>query len=632
MTRVPSRAVHRWVLAVLVAVQAVALTAQSGSWPSPAIAYRLSFPQREHRLLDVAVTFTNVPDGPFRLRMSRSSPGRYAVHQFAKNLFDLRVTDGAGAPLAVTHSKPEEWVVATHGRTVAVSYRMFGDRVDGTYLSVDPTHAHINMPAAIVWAVGLDRQPIEVRFEPPPGSKWRVATQLFPGPDEHTFTAPNLQYLFDSPTELSAYRLKEFTVANADGKSFLIRIAAHTDSARMSTKDVDDYAMGVERIVKEAKTVFGEYPQFDTGTYTFLADYLPTNGGDGMEHRNSTVVSGRGRIQSGLGTASHEFFHCWNVERIRPQGLEPFNFEEANLTDSLWVAEGFTQYYGSLIMGRAGLAQIGATVRGMGNVADSVINGSGRQFRSPVEMSHHAPFTDAARAVDPTNFGITFISYYTYGAGVALGLDLTLRDRTDGKVTLDDFMRAMWRAHGKPGGPQPGLVAKPYALTDLRDRLAEVSGDKAFADDFYKRYMIGREVVDYARLLQRAGVVLRKRNPGRAWAGAWFNTNEDPARIPNLQAPGTPAYEAGLEQGDQVTSIDGKAIASNQQALEAIASRKPGDTVTVGFKRRDGASRTTKMVLKEDPALDAVLLEDTGGTPTAAQKAFREKWLGSQQR
>ena len=320
-----------------------------------------------------------------------------------------------------------------------------------------------------------------------------------------------MQYLFDSPTELSDHVLREFSVRNPDGKSYSIRAAIHTDQLAAGRRGVPP---GRAAIVNEAVTVFGEYPAFDTGTYTFLADYLPTNGGDGMEHRNSTVVSGRGNVRSGLGTASHEFFHAWNVERIRPQGLEPFNYEEANLTDSLWVAEGFTQYYGSLIMGRAGLSDVKRTVRGMGSLADSVINDPGRQFRSPVEMSHHAPFTDAARSVDPTNFGITFIWYYTYGGAVALGLDLSLRDKTNGKVTLDDFMRAMWKVHGKPDGPQPGLVAKPYSLTDLRDRLAEVSGDRAFAEEFYRRYMIGREVVDYARLFQRAGVVLRTRSAG----------------------------------------------------------------------------------------------------------------------
>jgi predicted metalloprotease with PDZ domain len=335
-------------------------------------------------------------------------------------------------------------------------------------------------------------------------------------------------------------------------------------------------------------------------------------------------------VRNALGTASHEFFHCWNVERIRPRGLEPFNFEEANLTDSLWVAEGFTQYYGTLIMGRAGIADVKNTVRGMGSLANEVITEPGRQFRSPVEMSHMAPFVDAARAVDRTNFQTTFISYYSYGGAVALGLDLSLRDKTGGKVTLDDFMRAMWLAHGKPGGPQPGLVAKPYALTDLRDRLAEVSGDRAWADNFYRRYMIGREVVDYAGLMLRAGVVLRHRNPGRGWAGE-LRGGQD-GRIASLQAPGTPAYQAGLEQDDQITEVDGQAVSNLQQASEAIAAHKPGDTVTVGVKHRSGDTATAKIVVAEDPALEAVLLEDTGATPTAAQLAFRQAWLGSKQK
>src|SRR5687767_7305642 len=163
-----TRAARRIVLALVVAGWAAVPTAQTGATAS--IAYKLSFPEREHRLLDVAVTFNGVPDGPLRLHMSRSSPGRYALHQFAKNVFGLKVTNGAGAPLAFTRTTPEEWVVPAHGGTVAVSYRVFGDRVDGTYLAVDSTHAHINMPSAILWAVGLDRQPIEVRFEPPQGS------------------------------------------------------------------------------------------------------------------------------------------------------------------------------------------------------------------------------------------------------------------------------------------------------------------------------------------------------------------------------------------------------------------------------------------------------------------------------
>ena len=619
---------HRLVASLIALSTVVAAAAQPGA-PAPVV-YKVSFPEAEHHVAVVEVTFPSVPGPTLQARMSRSSPGRYAVHEFAKNVFDVHAFDGKGRELAFTRPNPYQWDVAGHDGTVRITYRIFGNLVDGTYLGIDTTHAHMNLPATLMWARQMQDRPSRVTFTPPAGSQWRPATQLFPTSDPWTFTAPNLQYLFDSPTELSDHVVRDFGVKNADGRSYTIRAAIHTTSA---PADIDVYFDGVQKIVNEAGAVFGEYPAFDTGNYTFLADYLPTNAGDGMEHRNSTVVSGRGNVRGALGTASHEFFHAWNVERIRPQGLEPFNYEEANLTDLLWVAEGFTQYYGSLIMGRTGLADVKRTVAGMGGLANEVMNESGRRFRSPVEMSHMAPFTDAARSVDPTNFGITFISYYSYGGAVALGLDLSLRDKTNGKVTLDDFMRAMWKTYGKPGGPQPGLVARPYSLTDVRDRLADVSGDRAFAEDFYRRYMIGREVVDYARLMQRAGVVLRKRSAGRAWAGELRPAPDGPNRIGNLQAPGTPAYEAGLEQNDTIVEVDGRAVTSMQQLTEAIAAKKPGERITVTYKRTPAsAPATTTLTLREDPGLEAVLLEDTGGTPTAEQKTFRDSWLGSQRK
>jgi predicted metalloprotease with PDZ domain len=593
-------------LALALAFTIAAPARQSG--PAP-IVYKVSFPEPEHHVAAVDVTFPNVPGATLQARMSRSSPGRYAVHEFAKNVFEVHAFDGKGQELGITRPNPYQWDVTGHDGTVRITYRIFGNLVDGTYLGVDTTHAHMNMPATLMFARQMEDRPSRVTFTPPAGSNWRPATQLFPTPDPWTFTAPNLQYLFDSPTELSAYTLREFKVTNPDGRVFPIRAAIHTESPN---RDIDEYMAGVEKIVREMVTVYGEYPEFDSGSYTFLADYVPGNGGDGMEHRNSTVVSGRGNVRGGLGTASHEFFHAWNVERIRPLGLEPFDYEEANLTDLLWVAEGFTQYYGSLIMGRAGLTDVKRTVGGMGDLADAVINGSGRRFRSPVEMSHLAPFTDAARSVDPTNFSTTFISYYTYGGAVALGLDLSLRDRTNGKVTLDDFMRALWKTYGKPGGTQPGLVGKPYTLTDIRDRLADVSGDRAFAEEFYRRYMIGRDVVDYARLLQRAGVVLRKRSGGRAWAGELRAAPDAANRIGNLQAPGTPAYEAGLEQNDTIVEVDGQAVASIQQLNEKIVAKKPGDRMAIAFKR--GSFTGTANVTLRDRTLRGGA--SSGGAPS----------------
>jgi predicted metalloprotease with PDZ domain len=292
------------------------------------------------------------------------------------------------------------------------------------------------------------------------------------------------------------------------------------------------------------------------------------------------------------------------------------------MSGELWLAEGFTQYYGNLIMARAGLTTAERAMQGLASSALDVADSPGHRFRSIVEMSQMAPFSDAARSVDPTNFSYAFINYYPYGSAIALALDLNLRARSRGRLSLDDYMRAMWRVHGKPGGAQPGLVAKPYTLQDARDRLAEVSGDRRFADDFFDRFIEGREVPDYPALLAPAGIAVRKRNAGVAWSGAQLDAS---GKVTQLVAWGTPAFDAGLEQGDVVTAVDGKPI-------ETLTARKPGEKVVLEVKRPTGQTVSPTLTLAEDPALEAVPIETTGGTLTAEQKAFRESWFGTKAR
>ena len=384
----------------------------------PPVAYELSFPEPQHRWMEVAVTLTGLPPEPLSMRMSTASPGRYARHDFAKNVFEVRAADGAGDALDPVRSAMARWDVAGHDGTVRFTYRVYGDRVDGTYLAIDDTHAHLNMPASLMWGDGLEDRPATVRFEPPPDSGWRVATQLYPTDDPFVYTAPNLQYLLDSPAEASRFAERTFTVADpADpGHRPAFRIAVHHTGGE---GELDRYAGDVERIVREMVTVFGEFPRFETGRYTFIADYLPSASGDAMEHRNSTVLSAPATLRAArprlLGSVSHEFFHVWNVERIRPRSLEPFDFEDVNPSGELWLAEGFTNYYGALTLQRAGLAALPDTLRRFGSAVEAVERGPGRRFRSAADMSRLAPFTDAATAIDPTNWG-NFSSPTTRGA------------------------------------------------------------------------------------------------------------------------------------------------------------------------------------------------------------------------
>jgi predicted metalloprotease with PDZ domain len=602
------------------AVAGVRLPQPAAAAAAP-IRYRLSFPEPQHRWMQVEASFTELGPEPLELRMSRSSPGRYSLHDFAKNVYDVHAFGAGGGELPATRPDPYGWTVSGHNGSATVKYKVYGDRVDGTYLAVDTTHAHVNMPAAIMWAHGLDDRPVTLTFDQPAGMRWRVATQLHQA-DALVFTAPNLQYLMDSPAEFGPVAIREFSVG-----STRFRFSLHHTG---TDAELDNFVKDVEAIVRQEGDIYGEYPAYEPGSYTFLADYLPYADGDGMEHRNSTVMTERGSIAGDrprlLDTVAHEFFHCWNVERIRPKGLEPFDFDRANMSGELWLAEGFTQYYGPLVLQRAGLVDLASTARTFTELVESVATGSGRLVRSAEQMSQMAPFIDGGRTVDRTNWSTTVISYYPFGGAIALALDLTLRDRSDGRVSLDDFMRAMWRRYGRPGGTREGYVDRPYTIADAEATLADVSGDRTFARDFFANYVQGHEVADYGRLLARAGFLVRKRSAGRAWLGDLRLQSRGTARVAALVAPTWPIYAAGIDQDDELLQLDGQRIATEADIASALQRHRPGDRIAVVFVDRTGSPKTATITLVEDPHVDVVPAESSRAL-TPAQQSFRERWL-----
>ena len=627
---------YRRAVLALCAIGVCAATA----WAQTPVSYRLSFPAPEHRWMQVEVTFADVPAGPLQVRMSRTSPGRYALHEFAKNVFDVKVRDGKGTALTPVRPDLHQWTITGHDGTVVITYRVFGDRTDGTYLSVDTTHAHINMPAALMWARGFETRAARVRFEPPAGKQWRVATQLYPTSDPLTFTAPNFHYLMDSPSEFSAFTLRTFRVpstpAQADQeRAPTFRIALHHDGTDV---EADAFARDAERIVRETRAIFGEFPQYENNTYTFLSDYLPWANGDGMEHRNSTVLSSSGALRNPrqraalLSTVAHEFFHSWNMERIRARDLEPFNFEEADVSGELWLGEGFTSYYDDLITRRANLLPLEQTLASFAGTINAVTFSSARQLRTAEDMSRLAPFVDAATSIDRTYWDNTFISYYTYGAALGLALDLSLRERSNGQTSLDTFMKALWARHGRPGQKEPGMVATPYTMDDLEMVLGEVSGDRAFALAFFSSYIQGHDVANYAALLGRAGLVLRGKNPGAAWIGSTGLTfSGGGARIAAAVDIDSPLYKAGLDRDDLIVSIAGTPVTTQDAFNQVLGQQQPGGKVPIRFVRRSGETVNGTITIEQDPTLEIVTIEQNGGTLTEAQKRFRDEWLGSKQ-
>ena len=583
-----------------------------------AIEYTISFPNAVHHEADVTLSIPKVPAGPLTFRMSRSSPGRYATHEFGKNVYHVKAFDGKGNSISLTQVEGDVYRLEKHDGIVKIEYTIFGNWVDGTYLAIDETHAHINVPSTFMWVPELTDRPVQIRFNDLQKYGWKAATQLKPLSQPDTYYAPDLQYFMDSPIELSNYKMVSWKDINPDKTSQTIRLSTHSNDDQPV---IDNYAKMVERVVKESKAVYGELPKFDYGTYTFLQDVHPDNDGDGMEHRNSTVITDQidkilGNEEDLLSTFSHEFFHAWNVERIRPKTLEPFDFSHANMSSELWFAEGFTQYYGNLILKRAGYRSDKEYQGILGGILNGVLNAPGAASFPATHMSRYAVFVDAGVSVDQNNYTSTFTSYYTYGAFIALGLELRLR--SEFKLTLDDYMQAVWKAHGKP--------EIPYTIQDLQNILEKMTS-AAFAEDFFKRYIHGIEKNDYAKLLSNAGLELRKAMPGKATIGNMHLTlllSSGKYRVSNGTAKGTAVYEAGIDIGDYILKIGDDSLTGAVNLDNILQKYKPGARVPVTFEHK-GIVKTASLRLQENNTLELVPAKDA----TPEQIQFRNNWLSS---
>jgi predicted metalloprotease with PDZ domain len=578
-------------------------TSESESANDGASSYIISFENAAHHEAQINATFTGLVAVEAEFRMSRTSPGRYAIHEFAKNVYNVKVTDSKGNSLEATRPDPYSWKVKGHDGTIKVSYTVYANHGDGTYAQVDETHAHLNMPATFMYAPSLADNNIEITFKPREDLNWKIATQLKPL-EGNTYFARDLHYFMDSPTEISNHMLRAFNVEDQ-----AIKFALHHNGTE---EEFDRYFENVKKVVLQQKAIFGELPTYDYGEYIFLGCYIPNATGDGMEHRNSTIVTStrslaNGGIDGNIGTVSHEFFHCWNVERIRPQSLEPFDFEDANMSGELWFAEGFTSYYDDLTLTRAGLITHEDYIKGLAGTFNYVWNSPGRQFFNPIEMSYQAPFVDAARSVDDVNRGNTFISYYSYGSMLGLALDLSLRAQN---LNLDDYMKLVWTVYGK--------VETYYTIDDLHQTLNSYAGVE-FGDAFFNNYIYKSEMPDFETLFETVGVDLKQQTDKAAFGLRLRNR----VITSNTQI-GSAAYNAGLEKGDKLLKIAGIEINETSDLNKVLGNFEPNQTLDIVYERF-GKQQAIKMTLDADTSYTIASSEDL----SEIARANRNAWLGS---
>ena len=567
--------------------------------------YNVAFNNAVHHEGVFTLTFPKISSDTLSVRMANSSPGRYAFHSFAKNVYSFRAMDSNGKEIAFHRPNPYQWDIYDHDGAVTIQYTLFANRGDGTYSQIDETHAHLNIPSSFMYAPSLKERPIEISFSSPEVYQWKVATQL-KKQKENLYWAPNLYYFMDSPIELSNYGLREFKV-NANGKEKNIRFVLHHNGTE---EELDTYFESVKLIVKEQEKVFGELPDFDFDEYTFLACYMPNVNGDGMEHRNSTILTSTRSLENGglkrnLGTVSHEIFHAWNVERIRPKSLEPFDFDNVDMSGELWFAEGFTSYYTNLILCRAGLRTPEEYVNGLNGTFNYVWNSNGTKYFNPIEMSYQAPFVDAATSLDPQNRNNTFISYYSYGSVLGLALDLSLREKN---LNLDDYFKKVWRKFGKK--------EIPYTIEDLHLTLNEYAG-KSFGDNFFNNYVYRSKMPDYKSLFSSVGLQLTQESKAGYFGGS-VNKNT----ISNNSLIDSPAYIAGLEKGDVILIANDTPMTGSTNFSDFLKSTTHGDKLKLLYSRL-GIVRETELTLAKDPKYSIAINPDS----TTKASAKRDSWL-----
>ena len=545
-------------------------------------------------------------------------PGSYMIREFAKNLVEIHASQG-GRPVALEKLDKHTWRSGrlASGEPLVVETLVYAWDLSVRCAHLDQHHGFFNGTQLFLKVEGREAGPHRVKIlRPERPADWRLATTL-PGLELDEagfglFEAADYDELIDHPVEMGNFISVRFEAAGVPHEMVV------TGKARF---DAERLAMDLKRVCETAISLFGTAPPF--GRFLFLTMAVGEGYG-GLEQRDSTAlicsrndlpVPGAARMSEGyrsfLGLCSHEYFHAWNVKRIKPAAFMPYRLHEENYTRLLWVFEGFTSYYDDLCLLRSGVISREDYFALLAKTISAVERNPGR-FRQSLAESSFDAWTKYYRQDE--NSPNAIVSYYQKGALVALGLDLLIRKRSEGQRSLDDVMRYLWQHYGqaKQGVAEDGLPAIISEATGV-DVKRELS-----------RWVRGVEDVPLARLLKPFGITFN-RKPGPLASGLGVRTRvEGHALKLSHVIEGGSAQTAGLSAGDELVAIDGLRVTPTN--LENLLGRfSPGTTLEVLVFRRDELLCFTPEL--REPILDECVLSPGRRVGNLA-RVMRQAWLG----
>ncbi len=598
--------------------------------PEP-ISYTLRFPAPQTHYVEIEALVPTDGLPAVELMMAVWTPGSYMVREFARNVEALTAATETGEALAVAKTSKNRWRVETRGAgRIAVRYRVYAREMSVRTNFVDAGFAILNGAPTFLTTAGGQHRPHDVRVVLPP--QWRTVVSPLAsssGPEANVFRAADFDTLVDSPLYAGNAPVHRFEV---DGRPHFL-----VNEGEGSVWDGPRSVADAERIVREQAAFWGVLP-YDR--YVFFN--LITEAGGGLEHKNSTVLMTsrwKSRTREGyrgwLHLVSHELFHAWNVKRLRPAELGPFDYEGEVYTRALWFAEGVTSYYDALLVHRAGLSSREEYLGSLSQEIEELQTTPGRLVQALEDSSFDAWIKYYRKDENSVNTGI---SYYTKGAVVAFLLDARIREATGGRRSLDDVLRLAWRRHAGDRG---------FQHSELRGLVQEVLGSaaspadpKSVPDDlpaWLARALETTEELDYGPALSWYGLRLVESDddardsksgqpgfeePPAGWLGA--DTEVQSGRLMVTQVRrGTPAYEAGINVGDEILALGDYRVPPEgwEDRLEAY---RPGQKETILLARRERLTQLP-VVFGEKPGLPWKLEVDPEATPE--QLGRLEDWL-----
>jgi predicted metalloprotease with PDZ domain len=599
--RAASFALAAWA-AVLLFAASPAVEAQRQRQPLR-IDYTVKVESIRDHLFHVTADVRNIRQPRLDLSLPTWTPGWYTVENYARNILRFQVTDGRGRRLPHMMTRKQTWRVPTAGLDrIKVEFDYNANVLGLNQAKITNDWAFFTGIQLFLLAEGHRGSPASVRFEVP--DNWKIISALKETRNAKVFTAPDYDTLVDAPTEMGNFDLISFDV---EGKPhFFVSTPAGAFPKDQNARLTDM----LKRITLVQRDIFGELP-YEKYVYFYFFAPPESNAGGGLEHLNSHVVVGAGgqRAEALTGIASHEFFHLWNVKRLRPAEMWPYDYSREQESPLLWFSEGFTNYYGVLAEYRAGTVTRERFLETVGGAAGGVESNEARRYISPADAS-----TSTWLGYDtPTAFGI---SYYTQGQNLGALLDLSIRQDTAGAHSLDHLMRTLYQEFYKRGRgfTTEDVIAVVNHLTRRDYR------------DFFRRYVTGVEVPPYDKIFGYAGYRFQKTTEQVPRLGIGLNPVPEGAQVTSV-LPNSAAAGAGVVAGDLIRTIDGTALKPDETgniSLREILGRKLGQTVKLEIKRgADERTLEAKVATREEINYRLVELPRL----TAAQLKIREGWL-----